>query len=89
MIDLNNHWESVDHGNRHIIKGMSKGFKAIRMHEEQWMHHSTEVLRFPEQEAKDIKEEESHEAKIKHGTMTTSQFSSPTSLRQAKRLCIT
>ena len=27
MIDLNNHWESVDHGNRHIIKGLSKGFK--------------------------------------------------------------
>ena len=27
MIDLNNHWEGVDHGNRHIIKGMSKDFK--------------------------------------------------------------
>ena len=27
MIDLNNHWEGVDIGNRHIIKGMNKTFK--------------------------------------------------------------
>ena len=27
MVDLNKHWESVDHSNRHITNVMSEGFK--------------------------------------------------------------